>query len=124
MSNQEPTRPYVYQPFGVVLKNPHIQHRRRLAAQRLWAVAGVGTPDEDDLVVIKGLTKMEAEAVKAALSSEPNRAVMLLHKCYQSGHREGWEDGQSSAEVMDEVNDFMCNNFGNDWKRAFQNTRQ
>ena len=116
MSSQEPTSPYVYQPFGM-------QDNRRWAVKRLWGVAGVGLPDEADLVVIKGLTKMEAEAVKAALSSEPNSAVMLLYKCYQAGHREGWEDGQSTVEVMNEVHDFMCNNFGNNWERAFANTR-
>ncbi|MHC4405595.1 MAG: hypothetical protein ACYTG0_38610, partial [Planctomycetota bacterium] len=54
--------------------------------------------------------------------SEPNRAAMLLFKCYTVGHRDGWEDGPTTNEVMEEVNDFMCSTFGNRWQESFAST--
>ena len=57
MSNYEPLRPYVYQPYGFVDKDED-----RVALERLFGVAGV-----DVLATIKGLTRDEADAVCVAL---------------------------------------------------------
>lgn len=53
----EPTEPYVYQPYGSVT---HLDHNEE---GRLWGVGGVHM-----LAIIKGLTKEEANAVRAVLT--------------------------------------------------------
>jgi hypothetical protein len=63
MSQQEPTGPYVYQPFGSVT------HPKHAACGRLWGVAGVDLPNCGMFARIDGLTKPEAEAVCAALKA-------------------------------------------------------
>lgn len=32
----------------------------------------------------------------------------LLLLAYNSGHREGWENGRSVAEVMEELHSYLC----------------
>jgi hypothetical protein len=56
MSQQEPTGPYVYQPYGAVT------HPDRAKTGRLYGVAGV-----DYAATIQGLTKDEAERIVIAL---------------------------------------------------------
>lgn len=56
MSNINPDKPYVYQPFGPVT------HADRAAAGRLYAVGGLSFQAK-----IEGLTKAEAEVVRDAL---------------------------------------------------------
>ena len=34
-------------------------------------------------------------------------AVDLLKRCYQAGHREGWENGETNDEVFAGVNSFL-----------------
>lgn len=58
MSSEEPTEPYVYQPFG-------LQDEARVAAGRLWGVGGVGS-----MTTITGLTKHEAELVREMLREQ------------------------------------------------------
>ena len=36
----------------------------------------------------------------------------LLLRAYQSGHREGWEDSPSVAEVMEELHNYLENTGG------------
>lgn len=55
MSEHEPDKPYVYQPFG-------IQNSGHWKCGRIYAVAGLHS-----LAKIEGLTKPEAEAVRDAL---------------------------------------------------------
>lgn len=59
MSDAEPVAPYVYQPFGM-------QNKDHWSSGRIY---GVGHPNW--MVTIKGLTKEEAEAVRAALAPAP-----------------------------------------------------
>lgn len=40
---------------------------------------------------------------------ERERLLYWLLRCYQSGHREGWEDGPSVAETMEGVHSILCN---------------
>jgi len=56
MSSQEPTKPYVYQPFGSAT---HPVHNRE---GRLWGVGGVS-----GLTTISGLTKVEAIEIATAI---------------------------------------------------------
>lgn len=65
MSSDEPTKPYVYQPFGSVTSD-----KARVEAGRLW---GVGFPysTHHGLAKVEGLTKAEAERVCAALGADP-----------------------------------------------------
>ena len=46
---------------------------------------------------------------------ERREAIELLKKCYVAGHRDGWQDGQSNEEVMNELHAWMCNNVGDRW---------
>jgi hypothetical protein len=55
MSDYEPDKPYVYQPFGM----RNVDHWER---GRIYAVSGLHF-----LAKIEGLTKVEAEAVRDAL---------------------------------------------------------
>jgi len=56
--DKEPSKPYVYQPYGIGGNG----------SGRLWGVSGVHRPfDLDVTVTIKGLTRVEAEAVRDAL---------------------------------------------------------
>ncbi len=41
------------------------------------------------------------------LDSRYERALDLLAKCYDAGHRNGWEDGPTTEEVMSEVADLI-----------------
>ena len=61
MSSQEPTKPYVYQPYGSAT------HKENAKAGRLY---GVGFPymGIDQQPTIRGLTKEEAEAVASLLT--------------------------------------------------------
>ena len=34
-------------------------------------------------------------------------AEKLLQRCYDAGHREGWQDGETNAEVFSAVNDYL-----------------
>lgn len=36
------------------------------------------------------------------------RAMDLLRKCYDAGHRNGWEDGVTNEEVFAAVSDFLA----------------
>ncbi len=58
------------------------------------------------------LTPHEAQVVVT-------EAFALLVKCWTVGHRDGWQDGQTSAEVFDEVNDFLSEHLGDDWIDKF-----
>lgn len=42
-------------------------------------------------------------------------AVELLKQCYDAGHREGWEDGKTNAEVFAAVNHFLTGQLGFEW---------
>jgi len=53
-----------------------------------------------------------ADSISTALLVE---AVELLIKCYIVGHRQGWQDGATNAEVFDEVNDFLSEQLGDNW---------
>lgn len=59
MSQQEPSKPYVYQPFGSVT------HKSHAAAGRLWGVGGLSI-----LATVQGLTKDEARAVATVLAAD------------------------------------------------------
>ena len=36
-------------------------------------------------------------------------AQILLRRCYDAGHREGWQDGETNAEVFSDVSDYLEN---------------
>lgn len=80
MTDKEPSRPYVYQPFGA------ITHPEEKAAGRLWGVAGVSI-----MTTIRGLTKTEAESVLAALTETEAAAaneetrIMIQAACGNCG---------------------------------------
>ena len=42
-----------------------------------------------------------------AARAEIERLRKLLVKAYDSGHRQGWEDGPSVDEVMSEISDYL-----------------
>lgn len=42
-------------------------------------------------------------------------AEMLLLRCYAAGHKEGWQDGETSEEVFEAVNNFMSDRYGTHW---------
>ena len=50
-------------------------------------------------------------------SSHP--AINLLLRCYQAGHRDGWQDGETNSEVFDAVNNYMTDLFGGSWGERF-----
>jgi len=58
MSEREPEKPYIYQPYG-------IQDRPNWNCGRIYGVAGVHL-----LTTINGLTKNEAQKVLAALRTD------------------------------------------------------
>jgi hypothetical protein len=35
--------------------------------------------------------------------------IYWLLRCYQSGHREGWEEGPSVRQTMDDIHNVLCN---------------
>ena len=47
------------------------------------------------------------DAEIAELRAENERLLELLKRCYQSGHREGWEASESVAELMAELNNVL-----------------
>jgi hypothetical protein len=63
VSSEEPTRPYVYQPIGVV------GHPHHAAQGRLYGVGGLNTISPLIEGTIRGLTRAEAEAIVVALTS-------------------------------------------------------
>lgn len=42
-------------------------------------------------------------------SIERERFIYWLLRCYQSGHREGWEAGPNMDETMSGLHDLLCN---------------
>ena len=69
MSEQEPTGPYVYQPYGALTDPQHNE------AGRLWGVSGVSM-----LTTIMGLTKDEAEAVCRTLKAARELANLQVRR--------------------------------------------
>jgi hypothetical protein len=63
MSSEQPTKPYVYQPFGV--SNP-----KRTAEGRLYGVGGLETISPYIEGTLKGLTKDEAAQIVRILTPE------------------------------------------------------
>lgn len=53
------------------------------------------------------------EAVFRPIPERLQKAIELLERCYQSGHREGWQPGDSTNEVMEDVRDFLDDVKGN-----------
>ena len=41
------------------------------------------------------------------LKKDYMKAIDILKRCYQSGHREGWEDGESTEETMNSVRHYL-----------------
>jgi hypothetical protein len=91
MSEREPEGPYVYQPFGSAT------HKAHDAADRLWGVGGI-----DLLAEVRGLTKLEAQRIVAALSGRVDYGRLqaevaslraLLARC------EPWMKHQSSGAI-------------------------
>ena len=77
MSQQEPTGPYVYQPYGSVT------HPDRAKTGRLYGVGGV-----DYAATISGLTKDEAQRVVAALDGTSAEAILRGLRANLEAHEE------------------------------------
>lgn len=45
---------------------------------------------------------------KYAEGSQAEWFIYWLLRCYQSGHREGWENGPSVAETVNSLHDVLC----------------
>ena len=54
----------------------------------------------------------EAESQLRRARSDLREALQLLSRCYRAGHREGWENDWTNAEVFEAVNAFMHNQTG------------
>lgn len=50
---------------------------------------------------------LEGDATKEQILIQYNEAIDLLKRCYQSGHREGWEEGEATDEVMNAVRHWL-----------------
>jgi hypothetical protein len=61
--NAEPTKPYVYQPFGM-------QDKAHWETKKIYAVGGIG-----ELSVIKGISKELAEKIVHLIEAENKRKV-------------------------------------------------
>lgn len=59
-------------------------------------------------------TKLETGIQRAV--RERRELVELLKQCYVSGHREAWQDGPTTDEVMNAVNAWMSKNVSDHWK--------
>lgn len=60
-----------------------------------------------------------AEKVNADETTKTlDKAIKLLVRCYNAGHRDGWQDGETNDEVFDAVNDFLDETIGPDRNRG------
>ena len=75
MSEQEPTKPYIYQPFGVTQQN---------GTGRLWGIGGIHRPFDPAVeVTVKGLTREEAESICGMLQMIQDPPPALLQALAQ-----------------------------------------
>ena len=56
-------------------------------------------------VVVRGLTRNELTRLREFRRD----AIALLRRAYDSGHRHGWEPGESTSEVMNALHAFLEN---------------
>lgn len=64
-----------------------------------------GECHRDEVLTCCQQHKNEIDGLKATVS----KSLDLLQRCYIVGHREGWEDGESSDECLRAVNSFLHN---------------
>jgi hypothetical protein len=53
--------------------------------------------------------KLPEDAPVYADGSQAEWFIYWLLRCYQSGHREGWEKGPSVEETMNDLHSVLCN---------------
>ncbi|HUT60196.1 MAG TPA: hypothetical protein VNA25_20305 [Phycisphaerae bacterium] len=77
-------------------------------------VAGAGDYSEwshhDLCELVASLTKeLRDERESHAMKIKHEEQMFdLLTRCYHSGHREGWQDSETTSECMQAVHDFLC----------------
>lgn len=60
-------------------------------------------------------TAKPAVVLDGAIQLKLDTATELLKRCYLCGHREGWQDSETTTECFEAVNNFMSANLGFDW---------
>lgn len=75
----------------------------------LDALAGVEPLDASPPTRIRALRRQLATAPSVASDSERETLIYWLLRCYESGHRQGWEPGPNTDETMDGLLSVLAN---------------